>query len=323
MVPAGNETQDEASRKFFSAESKCCTYYPRVPNYLVGGLLADPGSHLDEGRRRLERIIDRRIGVTPRGISAPRKYSSLYRMGVEAFGKAQTLVCPYFERERGTCTVWDHRGATCSTYFCKFNAGKDGWKFWEALRQYLAVTEQILASYVLDRMGWTAESILKPESDETSLDANELDDIGPGDEAYASIWGEWIGREKDLFHRAYHEVRSLDRDTFERIGGVDLSLRLKMVQERYSEMMSPQLPDVLIRNPDIVVHPAGAGFVLVQGYGPVDPRRMRMELYQLLYRFDGTRPWRDVVSDIRSEGEEVLTEKLVIQLYQHRMLVGS
>lgn len=40
--------------RLFRADTKCCTYHPRLPNDLVGALLQDPNPGLAEGRRRME-----------------------------------------------------------------------------------------------------------------------------------------------------------------------------------------------------------------------------------------------------------------------------
>src|SRR5262245_29498225 len=38
----------------FNPESKCCTYLPRLPNYLVGMILADDDPAIAAGRRTVE-----------------------------------------------------------------------------------------------------------------------------------------------------------------------------------------------------------------------------------------------------------------------------
>jgi len=311
-------------QRFFLPSSKCCTYYPAIPNYLVGGLLAASDAHLAEGRSRIEHIIRKRIGIIPRGVIPSRKYTALYQAGVGAFGRTTSMVCPYFDADGGTCTVWDHRSAICSTYFCKYNHGREGWLFWTAFGHYLRHVELVLASYALDRLGFSADAVMSMEpSTQALLDADELDEVAPSDASYAAMWGEWTDREEELYLRCSEIVRSLDRDTFDRIGGIEHTLHLKGLQARYSEMVSPTLPEVLIRNPEIVVHPAGDNHVLVTGYGPVDPRRIRRELYQGLELFDGSRPWRQVIGDAGSEGATLFNEGLVTQLYHHRLLIDS
>ena len=312
-------------RSFFSSQTKCCTFQPTIPNYLAGALLADRRGHVDEGRARIRGAIRRRVGVTPSGIAPSRDYVSLYRMSWRAFGRAVSLACPYYDADEGCCTMWDHRTALCSTFFCKFNHGRDGWLFWDAFKEYLLYVEQVLTVYAVDRLGWDAEAILTlvRAPDDEALETENLDERAPREDASRRLWGDWMGREEEFYLAAYQEVRALDPGSFEHLAGLAHSLRLKLVQARYAAMLSPTLPDVLIRNPRTVVHPEDDGSVLLQGYSPFDPRRVPREIYQLLERFDGTRPWRRVVTDGGSGGESSLTESLVIQLYQHRLLIDA
>jgi hypothetical protein len=57
--------------EYFRPDTKCCTFFPRLPNYLVGAILSDPET--TEGRKRIRARIATRIGVTPRFVTRPRK----------------------------------------------------------------------------------------------------------------------------------------------------------------------------------------------------------------------------------------------------------
>jgi hypothetical protein len=69
------------------------------------------------------------------------------------------------------------------------------------------------------------------------------------------------------------------------------------------------------------VHFTGDGSVLVQGFSPNDPRKLRREFYELLSLFDGTRPWREVVASIEQNGGTPWSDDLVAMLFQHRLLI--
>jgi Fe-S-cluster containining protein len=148
---AVDDSPFHGTKHFFSERVKCCTFYPSTPNYLVGALLADISPQSKEGRGRFLHVIKKRIGVTPRGVLTPRRYTALYRLGLEAFGRAESMMCPFLDDAQGLCTVWDYRTALCSSYFCKFNHGQDGWLFWDEFKTYLQFTEQVLASYAMDQ----------------------------------------------------------------------------------------------------------------------------------------------------------------------------
>jgi Fe-S-cluster containining protein len=319
---AVDDSPFHGTKHFFSERVKCCTFYPSTPNYLVGALLADISPQSKEGRGRFLHVIKKRIGVTPRGVLTPRRYTALYRLGLEAFGRAESMMCPFLDDAQGLCTVWDYRTALCSSYFCKFNHGQDGWLFWDEFKTYLQFTEQVLASYAMDQGGWDAHSILGMGTEnQESLGAEDLDETAPDEEQYAAMWGDWVGREEEFYRRSHEIVRGVDQGTFESLGGLEHSLRLKTLLSRYSAMINPGVPDVLVRNPSLSGRPSADGRVLLQGYSPFDPRRVRKEIYDVLDRFDGTRPWRELAADIREEGGPALSESLVTLLSQHRILV--
>src|SRR5436190_17528101 len=52
----------------FNPETKCCTYLPRLWNFLVGGVLDDPHADAVKGRSTVEARIDRGVAVTPLGL---------------------------------------------------------------------------------------------------------------------------------------------------------------------------------------------------------------------------------------------------------------
>ncbi|MCI0612566.1 hypothetical protein L0244_06210, partial [bacterium] len=92
---------------YFKPNVKCCSYFPRLPNYLVGGLLSDNNPAMDEGRKRIREKIRNRIGITPQAVDVPKKYNVLLKSGgIKSFGKNSSLICPYFVAEGGLCSIW-------------------------------------------------------------------------------------------------------------------------------------------------------------------------------------------------------------------------
>ena len=55
----------------FHPETKCCTYIPSLPNFLVGRIVEDDDPAMAPGRASVEARIDARLGVTPMGIDRP------------------------------------------------------------------------------------------------------------------------------------------------------------------------------------------------------------------------------------------------------------
>src|SRR5688572_24082023 len=74
----------------FDPALKCCTYYPNLPNYLVG-------HGLREGSPRLRAQIAARRGLTPLGLDASPSYALRYGETAQHFGVDPALRCPYLD----------------------------------------------------------------------------------------------------------------------------------------------------------------------------------------------------------------------------------
>ncbi|MGE0043157.1 MAG: hypothetical protein AB7V01_18425 [Vicinamibacterales bacterium] len=175
--------------------SKCCTYYPSLPNYLAGGVLADTSAAGATGRARLRAVIARGAGVTPLGVQEPASYAALsatLKQGeqVRSQDDALALLCPYYDN--GACSIWNYREHLCSTFFCHSVGGEKGRAFWGLLNEYLRRVERALAAHAWSRVaGWRA-----PEPPGAG-------DAEPG-------WGDWRGRESEAYIRCHQEVSALD-----------------------------------------------------------------------------------------------------------------
>src|SRR4030042_467761 len=60
------------SKSTFNGRTKCCTFYPVLPNFIVGGILSDRSAGLKRGRQRIDDAITAGIGVYPHGLFPPR-----------------------------------------------------------------------------------------------------------------------------------------------------------------------------------------------------------------------------------------------------------
>ena len=114
-------------------DTKCCTYYPYLANYLVGGILQDNSPTMTEGKKRVRALIQRKEGVTPYGILPPKWYRAIDKKFVSGqdgpvdIEKVRLSKCPYLDG--GNCTIWNYRENKCSTHFCISVGGSRG-KAW-------------------------------------------------------------------------------------------------------------------------------------------------------------------------------------------------
>jgi hypothetical protein len=143
-----------ASLTLFDPDTKCCTYVPTLPNFLVGLILNDDDPAAIAGRTSIERRIAAGIGVTPLGLQSDPRYALIYKhAGGELFGRTSGLRCPhYLPADGGQCGIWRHRNAVCTTWFCKHERGRVGQRFWDALLVLLTLVERHLGLWAANEL---------------------------------------------------------------------------------------------------------------------------------------------------------------------------
>lgn len=318
------QSVDGVSR-FFRPDTKCCTFHPRLPNYLVGALLADERPGLAEGQRRVRERLASRVAVTPQWIQTPARYSLLYNSTRQFFGRSPSMRCPYYEERQGACTIWAYREAVCSTFFCKYVAGADGRKFWMTLKTYLTLAEVQLSRYALLEL--LPEYLLagrdKPPPSGSALAPEELDGAPPPDKEYAELWGRWAGREAELYLACHQRVRALSPEDFERIIGLDGTVELKVLEKHWRAAVAPQLPRTLKLNPSATVQWLPDGSIALGSYSEYDAVALPGAAYELLVEFSGRESVEAVRQRLREQKQADLGEDVLLELYRHRILTEA
>jgi hypothetical protein len=313
--PAGAPPSEDVT--YFRPDVKCCTYHPRIPNYLVGGLLADDGPEIQEGRRRMRERIRSRISITPYNVSPPRKLEVL-RMASwrNTMGRSLMLRCPFYTVEDGNCTIWKYREIECTTFFCKYNAGADGENFWKALRSYMVHVERQLAEHAVNAI---MPDYADPPSNGMTLE--ELEDRPPAPKLYSALWKGWEGREEEFYIACYEHVQGLGRERYDAIvGGEALDQHTDELASRYRAIEAPVLPERLIPNPMMAARPIEGG-VLAKTYSLYEPLLLTEGLYDVIREFGAGETVAEVRARILRESGVDVPEDLVLSLYQMRVLV--
>jgi hypothetical protein len=244
-------------------------------------------------------------------------------MGAAGFGISRSLLCPYFDDQAGSCTVWPYREAVCSTYFCKHVDGARGAVFWRQVKEYLEVLERVLARHALLELGFEPGPLVRPLFHERiPLEPHELDREPAPQRIREKIWGRWMGREEALYREAHAVVRRLAPADVERLGGIDLTIRLRHLESLHAELKARTVPERMRRNPAIRVTPDGRTHCTLVTYSQIDPTRLRREVYELLDYFDGG-PLPEVQHRIREERGVTLSDELLVRLYRHSLLVDA
>ena len=311
---------DALKLDYFRPDTKCCTYYPSLPNYLVGAILSDPDPALDDGKRRIRERIALRTGVTPAWIAAPRLYTAISMAASGAFGRSKKMTCPYLTDD-ARCSIWRHREAVCSTFFCKYNRGRRGYEFWSAMKMYLGNVEVELGQWAMKGIDSSLEDVRERK---LRLTVEDIEGLPPREETYAAIWKDWLGREEELYIACYERVNAMTRDEFARVcdRSRDGTRHVKTLTQKWDRLLSDELPQSLIRNPKMLrVLPNGDN-VVVTAFNANDSFALDKDLYDVLAMLDGKKSVEENLAWLAKEHGIELTSDLLNHLYIHGVLVA-
>lgn len=310
---------------FFDPIIKCCTWIPTLQNFLVGRILGDSDPGAQFGRATVEKRIADGIGVSPLGLTQPPVFSLLYKNSSQAFGRSRSLKCPHYIEEGGRCGVWRNRNSTCATWFCKHTRGAAGFRFWrESLHRLLQIVEQSLAHWCLlelkvsdrtlrhlaDTEGWVfgAEAVTGDALD------NRVDR-----KAYALLWGEWLGREREFFRRCAELVSPLAWEEVLALSGPEARVYARLTQEAYGRLLSEEVPSPLKVGPFQLVQIQNA-MTRVSTYSDFDPLDVPQAVMEALPYFDG-RSTQQALAAIADERGVSLDPALVRKMADFKLLV--
>lgn len=300
---------------FFEPDIKCCVYLPRLPNFLVGGVLADDDPSVAHGRRTVGARVAARVAVTPLGLGRPPGYELLFRNSVNAIGRARALRCPHYVEEGGLCGMWRHRDAMCTTWFCRHVRGPKGASFWQGLRHLLRVVEGELARRCALELGIEAERLtpyLPATADDDPRDQPKFEghllDGRVDEEAYAELWGCWVGREEEYYRACAEKVAALSWPEVLVKGGSEVAVWARVVEQRFARLRRRELPrHVALGRFELTS--AREGGVRAVSYSSLDAIDLPAALLPLLPRFDG-RATDEVLAELAAEGVELSAELL-------------
>jgi Fe-S-cluster containining protein len=285
--------------------TKCCTYHPVIPNYMIGAILLDDNPSLDEGRRRLLSILEKGHGVTPLGIIPPLKHHILYTANVQpnkitySADVANQLKCPFYNQ--GSCSIWSHRTELCSTYFCFSTGGVKGKQFWGEFHHLFTGIEHGLSIYALNEMNYPIHSFpinefapdkLKLDSEQGALDKKK----------YSKIWKEWQGQEITFFKNCYEAVASLSSKEVEQLFGFKEALQIKKVKALAKIFNENVIPDYLVfRAGEANIQKTNNNYTII-----LSKKTLEMTSLQLMYlnMFNGKHSTYDIIrkSEVLKQG---------------------
>lgn len=201
----------------YDPKLKCCTFFPFLPNYAIGGILKEnlPGADVI-----LENIKKRKFTL-PLGAFPDLEYQhKFFHKKKTDFGNREDLMCPYYNHKESNCGIWKYRGVVCTTFFCRSDRGETGQTYWTNLNNFLSYVEMALAEECLVQLDFSPRDMsdqldflnrkewTKSEMNQTSLDPKE----------YKLFWNGYTD-EKAFYLKCYDLVRKMTKEEFKEILG--------------------------------------------------------------------------------------------------------
>lgn len=305
---------------------------PDLPNFLVGRILNEPNPDFVPGRASVISRLENQAGATLLGLNHTRAFDVLYNYGASqgAFGRSQTLRCPYYIEEGGLCGVWKHRNSICTTWFCKHNRGAVGLVFWQNIQQLLSQVEESLARWCVLQLNPGLEALqglfptryqLVRQSAGDNLRNNELDEeVDP--QNHARSWGSWTNREREFYLECARLVSDLSWPEVLSLCGPEVAIKAQLCLAAYDKLISDEIPQYL-RVGQFKLVQVGPTHNRIEAYRAYQPLDIPKALLDSLYYFDGQRPTGEVLASLAAEKGLKVTPSLVRKLVDFEVLVPA
>lgn len=218
----------------YQPDLKCCTFHPYLPNYAIGALLSKNSDYVGSvGVTKLLDKINKREFVFPIGALAPYDYQFLFlTKEEEQFGNDKNLLCPYFDKLKNQCSIWQYRGVVCTTFYCRSDDGQNGLKFWAVLSDYLSYVEMALAEECLVQLDFSPRDLSDQLQylNKREFDSDEIVMNCLSPEVDKKLWNGYDDK-LEFYKKCYDIVSKLNRKQFKEIlGSQGLELEKEVIE---------------------------------------------------------------------------------------------
>lgn len=219
--------------KRYREDLKCCTFYPFIPNFAVGAILAED-RHV-KGRKVMQDLIQKNQYSLPIGLVPPIKYQMAFKKRKpHDFGNIESWLCPYYDKQASGCSIWSYRGAVCTSFYCKSSYGRSGKKYWGLISDYLTYVEMALTEEALIRLDFSprqiSESLDYLNREKASLEESKSWSLSV--RAGKKLWRDRYGAHEEFYIKCYEIVKGFDRRDFkEMIGELGENLQNRVLAQ--------------------------------------------------------------------------------------------
>jgi len=315
MCAKNGDAAAPPGQDFFNPETKCCTYFPALPNYLVGRAIHAPSPAADVLRGFIEGNDSDRVHISLRGVMPRDDYWQRYRAnGAKGFGHDANLRCPYIINQDGPegplCGIWQHRNSVCSTWFCKHVRGNVGRSFWQSVLNMFMQLENTLAWWCIAELIDNHDQLIRQKvpSEAGGADLQLLE----------NEWDFWPGSRIEFFEACAEKVHALSWEEVVAVAGIEHRLRATELRTNHGRLTDMTPPDRL-RAGSYEVFSNDGQRTRLRSTGSLEFFEAPNALISLLHYFDG-RPTEDVLAHIQQEQRINLAPGLVRKLYDFGVL---
>ena len=221
----------------FSKKTKCCTFKPIVPNYLVGGIIQD-----DTQNQTLGTYIDNNTNIFPLGYFPTSDDLHYYETKVlpDKFGIDDSYSCDFYMD--GNCGIWKYRNAICSTYFCHYFKGFTGKLFWDDVRDFIQFVEDSVSQYCCYELGIPVDYI-KNNTTNFFINVRKAKWVLATKSTLSDddIWGEWLHKKRQFFIECHALASQLTLDQLIALNPTKYNIQLNALQKSYDYMISDSI----------------------------------------------------------------------------------
>lgn len=216
----------------YRPDYRCCTYYPRIPNFLLGMALRDDKAMVSH----LQTLADEGW-LLPEGFQAtPQTWAVfLEDTGEDRFGKSKDILCPFLVKSNGFCSLYAFRNSVCSTFFCVNDCGTKGHNFWNSLQDIVVQVEMGLSQFVMDEIGFSVDDY-NARLNSIAKNLDKIVDKKTGrwnKKTLKFLWGDRYGHEVETYQAMAHVIEENRDDLWEIACSIPLKEATKFERAGY------------------------------------------------------------------------------------------